>query len=161
MVYILDSFIYCTKRWPKSQRLLDRSISSISSMDGEEPTSSVSFTDVPPANSETGLHGNQANPRRRRNKEREDCIKFYGMNVAGKDKDEFLNNIQATLQQKSRMLVPKATWEVFTHNVGTLRMKSVEEASQAGRTGSDAENALPVTFDRVSRYIRIRFALIY
>jgi hypothetical protein len=151
MVYILDSFVYCTKRWPKSQKILDRSISSISSIDGEEAATGVSCTDFTRGHSEPGISGTQVNPRRRRNKEREDCSKFYGMNVIGKDRDEFLNNLQATLQQKSRMLVPKATWEVFTHNVGTLRMKSVEEASQGGRTGKDVENALPVTFDSVSR----------
>ena len=64
------------------------------------------------------------------------------MNVAGKDRDEFLQNLQGTLLKKSRMLVPKATWEVFTHNVGTLRMKSVEESS--GKTGNVEESELPV-----------------
>lgn len=147
MVYILDSFLYCVERCTKPQHTLNRSTSSISSIDDEPGHHSTDFNR---ALSEPGTsQAPQPNPRRMRNKEREEYVKFFGMNVAGKDRDEFLQNLQATLLKKSRMLVPKATWEVFTHNVGTLRVKSVDEV--AGKSGTGEDSELPVSIEGASK----------
>lgn len=146
-MYILDSFLYCSERCTKPKPILNRSTSSISSIDGDEP--GLHAADYQRVHSEPGTSLAQAIPRRMRSKEREEYVKFFGMNVTGKDRDEFLQNLQATLLKKSRMLVPKATWEVFTHNVGTLRMKSVDDV--AGKAGAGEESKLPVSIEGASQ----------
>ncbi|XP_048584846.1 uncharacterized protein LOC5508594 isoform X2 [Nematostella vectensis] len=133
MVYVLDAFIYSINNWPR----LDTS----AQPPAQSPTPGLAREATEAG---TSLHQHS----RRLSRESEECVRFYGMDVIGQERDTFLNNLQATLQQKSRMLVPKATWEVFTHNVGLSRLKSVEDTSK--QTGSDETSTLPVTPNTIS-----------
>lgn len=71
-------------------------------------------------------------------------MKFFGMDVIHVDREKFLSSLQDTLQQKFPK-VPKASWEVFTHNV-TTRQKSVDDTNLASQREHDEESGLPTTF---------------
>lgn len=66
------------------------------------------------------------------------------MDVIQGDREKFLTSLQDTIQQKFPK-VPKASWEVFTHNVTMARQKS-EDPNLASQKESDEESGLPTTF---------------
>ena len=140
--------------WPSSERILTRSISSVSSVDGEVFGPSFSQTPQPepgPSSMESRLPTNTESKRRRRqNHERKLLEKFFGMDVMQADKDTFLNSLHDTVQQKFPK-VPKASWEVFTHNVTVTRQKSVNETNTALQRESECDSGLPTTFSDMAK----------
>ena len=150
-MYVLDAFIYSMTHWPRAARTLDRSVS-ISSHDGDD--SGPSFSQ--PSQTEDGPSGLETKPspnteskrRRRHSHEREAIIKFFGIDVMHGDREKFLTSLQDTVQQKFPK-VPKASWEVFTHNVTMARQKS-EDPNLTSQKENDEESGLPTTFSAMS-----------
>lgn len=148
-MYVLDAFIYSMTHWPRAGTSLDRSIS-ISSHDGEDsgPSSSQPSQHEDTSGLETRPSPNTESKRRRRHShEREAIMKFFGMNVIHTDKEKFLSSLQDTLQQKFPK-VPKASWEVFTHNV-TARQKSCDDSNPTSQRDNEEESGLPTTFSTI------------
>lgn len=147
-VYVLDAFIYCMTHWPRIGKVFDRSIS-ISSRDGEESCPSSSQ----PAQNEDGSSGLDSKPlpnteskrRRRHSYEREAIIKFFGMDVMHADREKFLNSLHDTVKQKFPK-VPRASWEVFTHNVTVARQKSSEDTNLTLQGDNEDDSSLPTSF---------------
>ena len=147
-VYVLDAFIYSMTHWPRIGNAFDGSFS-ISSCDLEESCPSSSQ----PSRAEEGSSTEDTKPsapseskrRRRQSYEREALIKFFGMDVMQSDKEKFLNSLQDTVQQKFPK-VPKASWEVFTHNVTIARQKSSDDTKLALRRENEDDCSLPTSF---------------
>ena len=135
--------------WPRIAKVLDRSVSISSSHDGEDSWSSSSQ----PLQGEEGSGGletrsslNKESKRRRRHShDREPILKFFGMDVMHSDREKFLNSLHDTVQQKFPK-VPKASWEVFTHNVTVARQKSFDDANLALQRENEDDGGLPTTF---------------
>ena len=130
--------------WPRAGISFDRS-TSVTSHDGDDsgPTSSQ-HEDT--SGLETRPSPNTESKRRRRHSyEREAILKFFGMDVIHADREKFLSSLQDTLQQKFPK-VPKASWEVFTHNVTMARQKSSEDTNMTSQRETDEESGLPTTF---------------
>lgn len=150
-VYVLDAFIYSITHWPRAGTGLDRSIS-VSSHDGEDsgPSSSQPSQHEDTSGLETRPSPNAESKRRRRHShEREAVLKFFGMDVIHIDREKFLSSLQDTLQQKFPK-VPKASWEVFTHNVTMSRQKSSDDSNLVLQRENDEESGLPTTFSTMS-----------
>ena len=132
--------------WPRSGQVLDRSVS-ISSHDGDDSGLSSSY----PLQNEEGLETRpspntaESKRRRRHNYEREKITKFFGMDVMHADREKFLSSLQDTVQQKFPK-VPKASWEVFTHNVTVSRQKSCDDTNLALHRENEEDSNLPTTF---------------
>lgn len=146
-MYVLDAFIYSITHWPRASTSLGRRIS-VSSHDGDDSGSSFpqfSQHEDGPSGLETRPSPNTESKRRRRHShEREALLKFFGMDVLHADREKFLSSLQDTIQQKFPK-VPKASWEVFTHNVTVARQKSSDD-SLALQRENDEESGLPTTF---------------
>lgn len=145
-MFVLDAFIYSLTHWPRAGTSLGRS-TSVSSHDGEDsgPSSSQPSQHEDTSGLETRPSpSTEAKRRRRHSHEREAVMKFFGMDVIHVDREKFLSSLQDTLQQKFPK-VPKASWEVFTHNV-TTRQKSVDDTNLASQREHDEESGLPTTF---------------
>ena len=132
---------------PRSGVSLDRSIS-VSSHDGDD--SGASSSQPSQQEDTSGLvtrpsPNTESKRRRRHSYEREAILKFFGMDVIHTDKEKFLSSLQDTLQQKFPK-VPKASWEVFTHNVTMARQKSSDDTNMASQRESEEETGLPTTF---------------
>ena len=153
-VYVLDAFIYTMNHWPKAEKDLNTSISSVSSMDTEElAPSSSQPAEAELSSTEPGQkHVTEKKRRCKVSKETEMQIKFFGMEVLGSDKESFVSSLRDAVQHKFPK-VPKATWEVFTHNVSVGRQKSLEEAALAGNAGNNEEEGLPVTYSALGRSV--------
>ena len=146
-MYVLDAFIYSMTHWPRVGVSLDRSVS-VSSHDGDDsgPSSSQPSQHEDTSGLETRPSPNTESKRRRRHSyEREAILKFFGMDVIHADREKFLSSLQDTLQQKFPK-VPKASWEVFTHNVTMARQKSSDDTNMASQRETDEETGLPTTF---------------
>ena len=145
-MYVLDAFIYSMTHWPRRASTLNRRISTTST-DGDDSCPSFSQ----PSQPEDGSSSPETKPSptteskrwRRHSHEREAIIKFFGMDVIQGDREKFLTSLQDTIQQKFPK-VPKASWEVFTHNVTMARQKS--EDPNLAQKESDEESGLPTTF---------------
>ena len=145
-MYVLDAFIYSMTHWPRLASTLNRRISTTST-DGDDSCPSFSQ----PSQPEDGSSSPETKPSpttelkrwRRHSHEREAIIKFFGMDVIQGDREKFLTSLQDTIQQKFPK-VPKASWEVFTHNVTMARQKS--EDPNLAQKESDEESGLPTTF---------------
>ena len=134
--------------WPRIGNTFDGSVSA-SSCDLEElcPSSSQ------PSQAEEGSSTVDTKPstpseskrRSRQSYERDALIKFFGMDVMQSDKEKFLSSLQDTVQQKFPK-VPKASWEVFTHNVTIARQKSCDDAKLALRRENEDDCNLPTSF---------------
>ena len=150
-MYVLDAFIYTMNHWPKLPTDRNRNLPSL---DGEEPIPSSSQSAQAEAGTPLSQPGykNVIEKKRRRNlsKNSEILVKFFDMDVGGSEKERFLNSLRDAVQHKFPK-VPKATWEVFTHNVSVSRQKSCDDTAHARRTGGDEEPVLPVTHTDLSR----------
>ena len=153
-MYVLDAFIYSMTHWPRAGKGLDRRVS-ISSHDGDDSGLSSSQ----PLQNEEGPSGQETRPshntaeskrRRRHSHDRERIVTFFGMDVMHTDREKFLNSLQDTVQQKFPK-VPKASWEVFTHNVTVARQKSCDETNLALQKENEEESKLPTTFSALPK----------
>ncbi|XP_022781948.1 uncharacterized protein LOC111322968 [Stylophora pistillata] len=152
-VYVLDAFIYSMTHWPRLASTLDRRIS-MTSNDGDDSSPSFSQPSQPedgPLGLETKSSPNTESKRwRRHSHEREAIIKFFGMDVMHGDREKFLTSLQDTIQQKFPK-VPKASWEVFAHNVTLARQKS-EDPNLTSQKESEEESGLPTTFSAMGSH---------
>ena len=151
-VYVLDAFIYSMTHWPRVGKALDRGMS-ITSHDGDDsgPSSSQpSQNEEGPSGLETRPSPNTDSKRRRRHShEREAIVKFFGMDVLHADREKFVNSLHDTVQQKFPK-VPKASWEVFTHNVTVARQKSCDDTNMALQRENEDDGGLPTTFSAMT-----------